>query len=295
MTEAPDMNRLNRSAGYASVGVAASLVALKALAFLETGSLSIAASLADSAMDLLISGAGLVAILYAQRPADEDHAFGHTSVEDLVSLGQALFVLGSAAAIAWAAVQRLLADTAPPLAAEGLGIAVMAASVVLTAALILWQRRVARRTGNRVVAADMMHYVGDLLPTMGAILALWLSARFDLAGADSIIALIAAALMMRGAAHIGVSAWHALMDRAAPPEIIEGIGAIAASWPGVHGYHDLKTRTAGSRVFVHIHIELDGDQSLREAHAIGASLRRAIIAAYPQADVIVHKDVRGEP
>jgi ferrous-iron efflux pump FieF len=59
----------------------------------------------------------------------------------------------------------------------------------------------------------------------------------------------------------------------------------------VRGYHDLKTRTAGSRVFVNIHIELDGDQSLRTAHGIGAGLRRAILNAYPQADVIVHKDV----
>ena len=81
------------------------------------------------------------------------------------------------------------------------------------------------------------------------------------------------------------------MDRRADPEVIAGIAAIAADWPGVHGFHDLKTRTAGRRIFVHLHIELDGDQPLREAHAIGASLRRAILAAYPQADVIIHKDV----
>ena len=59
----------------------------------------------------------------------------------------------------------------------------------------------------------------------------------------------------------------------------------------MRGYHDLKTRTAGSIVFVNIHIELDGDQPLRDAHAIGAGLRRKIIETYPQCDVIVHKDV----
>ena len=62
----------------------------------------------------------------------------------------------------------------------------------------------------------------------------------------------------------------------------------------MRGFHDLKTRRAGSRVFVNLHIELDGDQSLREAHAIGASLRRAILAAYPHADVIIHKDVHSD-
>ena len=77
--------------------------------------------------------------------------------------------------------------------------------------------------------------------------------------------------------------------------IVAGIAHIAGDWPGVRGFHDLKTRTAGSRIFVNIHIELDGDQSLRDAHAIGAALRRAILEAYPQADVIVHKDVAHGP
>jgi hypothetical protein len=72
-------------------------------------------------------------------------------------------------------------------------------------------------------------------------------------------------------------AWDALMDRAADPAIVSGIAAIARDWPGVRGFHDLKTRTAGSRIFVNLHIELDGDQSLRDAHDIGASLRREIL------------------
>ncbi len=109
------------------------------------------------------------------------------------------------------------------------------------------------------------------------------------------VALGAAAVMVIGALHIGKDAWDALMDRTADPGIVEGIGKIAAAWPGVRGYHDLKTRTAGSRVFVNLHIELDGDQSLRQAHDIGAALRRAILAAYPQTDVIIHKDVHGRP
>ena len=81
------------------------------------------------------------------------------------------------------------------------------------------------------------------------------------------------------------------MDRAADQAVVDGIAAITRDWPGVRGFHDLKTRTAGSRVFVNLHIELDGQQTLREAHDIGAGLRRAILAAYPQADVIIHKDV----
>lgn len=285
---------LNISAGVASVTVALILVALKLWALGMTSSLSVAASLADSALDLMMSLGGLMAIFYAARPADEDHAFGHTSVEDLAALAQSIFILVSGGAIAWSAVHRLMADTPTQIAAQGPGMAVMALSILLTLALVLWQRRVASRTGSRVVAADSLHYLSDLIPNIGAIAALWVSRQFGLGAVDNVVALATAAILVVGSLRIGKGAWDALMDRRADPALIEGIGRIAADWPGVRGYHDLKTRTAGSVVFVNIHIELDGDQSLRAAHGIGAGLRRKIIETYPQCDVIVHKDVAGE-
>ncbi len=170
----------------------------------------------------------------------------------------------------------------------------MALSVVLTLGLVWWQGRVARATGSRVVAADRLHYLGDLLPNIGAIVSLWASSAYGMGQIDSVVAIGAAVMLALGALRIGKGAFDALMDRRADPAIIAGIGKIAADWPGVHGYHDLKTRTAGSRIFVNIHIELDGSQTLREAHDIGAGLRRAILIAYPQTDVIIHKDVVGE-
>ena len=279
------------SAGVASVLVAGILVALKLWALAETGALSIAASLADSALDLIMSLGAAVAIVYAARPADEDHAFGHTSAEDLAALAQSAFILVSAGLIGWTAVARLSADTPPQLASEGRGLLVMVISIVLTLALVWWQGVVAKGTGSKVVAADRLHYLGDLLPSLGAILALWVSSSYGIGSVDAIVALLAAAVMAVGALRIGRDAWDALMDRAADPVILDGIAAIARDWPGVRGFHDLKTRRAGSRVFVNLHIELDGDQSLRDAHAIGASLRRAILTAYPQTDVIIHKDV----
>ena len=285
---------LNISAGVASVSVALILVALKLWALGMTSSLSVAASLADSALDLMMSLGGLMAILYAARPADEDHAFGHTSVEDLAALAQSVFILVSGGVIAWSAVRRLMSDAPTQLAAHGPGMAVMALSILLTLALVLWQRRVATRTGNRVVAADSLHYMSDLIPNIGAIAALWMSRQFGFGAVDNVVALATAAILVVGSLRIGKGAWDALMDRRADPALIEGIGRIAADWPGVRGYHDLKTRTAGSVVFVNIHIELDGDQSLRTAHGIGAGLRRKIIETYPQCDVIVHKDVAGE-
>ncbi len=287
----PTSIRLNLSASLGSVTVAALLVALKLWALGATSALSVAASLADSAMDLMVSLGAVAALIYAARPADEDHAFGHSSAEDLAALGQSFFILISAGIIGWAATIRLLNPGSVGLEQESRGMLAMAVSVTLTLGLVLWQGRVARKTGSKVIAADRLHYMGDLVPNVGAIVSLWASSRLGLAQIDSIVALGAAGMLAIGALRIGKGAWDALMDRAAEPELIAGVSDIARTWPGVHGFHDLKTRMAGSRVFVNIHIELDGEQSLREAHDIGAGLRRAILVAYPQADVIVHKDV----
>ena len=251
--------RLNISAGVASVIVAIVMVALKVWAFSATHSLSVAASLTDSALDFIVSLGALAAIYYAARPADDDHAFGHTSAEDLAALGQSVFILISGGVIAWAAIRRLLSDTPVSLMSEGRGMVVMAASIVLTMALILWQRYVARRTGSRVVTADSLHYLGDLLPAGGAIVSLWASAQFNLPHIDSVVALGAAALLVIGALRIGKGAWDALMDRSANPALIAKIEAIAAEHPGVHGFHDLRTSQSGSTIFVNLHVELDGN------------------------------------
>ena len=286
----PHSIRLNISAGLASVTVASVLVLLKLWAMSATGALSIAASLADSAMDLMISLGGFLAMIYAAKPADEDHAFGHSSAEDLAALGKAVFILVTGVAIIWASIARLLAPAPVVLQYEGLGILVMVIAILATAALVMWQRRVAARTGSKVVAADALHYMGDGVFNIGAILAL-LAARFGLQQIDSVVALGAATVLILGALRVGKGAIDALMDRRADPEITEGIAEMTRAWPGVRGYHDLKTRTAGSRVFVHLHIELDGEQTLTEAHAIGAALQHAILHRYPQTDVIIHKDV----
>jgi ferrous-iron efflux pump FieF len=280
--------RLNLSAGLASVGTALFLVGLKLWALVATGSLSVGASLADSLIDLMASSAGLAGILYAAKPPDEDHSFGHSSAEDLVGLGQALFVAVSAGLIGWTAVRRLAEPQ--PLASEGFGVATMAAAMAVTLALVLWQGRVARKTGSRIVAADRLHYVADLLPASGAMVALYAAGRWGVLWLDPVVALAACVVLLMGARQIGVAAWDALMDRAADRDVIETVERIVAAYPGVVAFHDLKTRTAGSRVFIQIHLELDGDQSLRAAHAIGAGVRHALLAAIPNADVIIHHD-----
>ena len=291
MTE--NATKMNLSAGVASACVAITLVALKLWALGETNALSVAASLADSAMDLMVSLGALAAIWYASRPADEDHTFGHTAAEDLAALGQSLFILLSAGIITWAAILRLISGEPAPILSHNKGIVVMGVSIALTLALVLWQRRVAAATGSAVVKADSLHYLGDLIPNSGAILSLWAANLFGMEVIDSVVAIGAAILLAVGAVRIFKTAWDGLMDRAAPDDMIMGIEDIARAHPGIQGFHELKTRRSGSVIFVNLHIELDGTLSLDEAHAIGASLRRRILHTYPRTDVMLHKDPVG--
>lgn len=289
-----DINaRLNLAAGIASVGVAIALIALKFWALAATGALSVAASLTDNALDLLMSVAALAAIAYAARPADEGHTFGHSSAEDLAALMQAAVVLVSAFAIGALALVRLAAPQPAPLAAEREGIVAMVAAMALTGALVLFQRHVVRRTGNRVVAADSLHYLSDLIPTAGVLVALAASAWWGVEQVDSVIALGAALWLARTGLGIGRGAWNALMDHAADPAVIATITTLTDSIPELRGWHDLRTRTSGSRLFISMHVELDGTMTLNEAHRIADSLETALMEALPGADVIIHTDPVG--
>ncbi|HUF56495.1 MAG TPA: cation diffusion facilitator family transporter [Thermohalobaculum sp.] len=288
MSTAAAGHRLNLSAAAASIAVAVCLVTLKLWALTTTGALSIGASLADSVIDLAIALANLAALRYAVLPPDEAHRFGHTAIEDIAALAQSVLVIGSGLLILWGVGLRLANPR--PLTDEGVGLAVMLVASALTTALVLWQRRVARRTGSRIVAADSMHYVADLLPNLAAIVALAASAAFGVSGLDSLLAALAALWLMRSGVRLGRASVDALMDREAPEETVARIRAAVGGVPGLRGTHDLKTRMSGTKLFVQFHAEVEGATPLADAHEVGEEARRRILAACPGAEVIIHKD-----
>jgi ferrous-iron efflux pump FieF len=199
MPSPSDHLKMNMSAGVASVTVALILVALKLWAYLQTQSLSVASSLTDSGLDFIVSLGAVGMMIYAARPPDEDHRFGHSSAEDLTALAQAFVILCAAFFIITAAIIRLTKPQIVTVTAEMNGIWAMVVSILLTGSLIFWQSLVARKTGSRVVAADRLHYLGDFLPNLGAILSLWLAKDFNLPQIDSIVAIGAAGDLRRWA------------------------------------------------------------------------------------------------
>ncbi|HSK38634.1 MAG TPA: cation diffusion facilitator family transporter, partial [Arenibaculum sp.] len=169
-------DRLRRLATYASVGVALTLIVAKLAAYVLTGSVSLLSSLIDSSTDLLASAVTLFGVRHAMRPPDRSHRFGHGKAEPLAALAQAAFVTGSAVFLSYEAVNRFVRPE--PIREGWIGIAVMVLAIVLTLALVAYQRHVVRRTGSVAIDADSLHYRGDLFINL-AVIAVLLLSRFS--------------------------------------------------------------------------------------------------------------------
>ncbi|NQD94187.1 cation diffusion facilitator family transporter [Pseudomonas sp. CrR25] len=276
-----------RQATAAALAVALSLALAKAIAWWLSGSVSLLAGLTDSLLDGAASLLNLLAVHYALRPADEDHRYGHGKAEALAGLGQALFIAASSVLVAAQGIKRLLEPQ--PLAAEGLGIAVMLLSLALTVALLLFQRHVVRLTGSTAIHADSLHYRSDLLLNGSILLALALAST-GVAHVDALFAIGIAGYILWSAISIVREAVSVLMDQELAPPISERMHELACGVPGVLGAHDLRTRISGSHWFVQLHLELPGEISLVQAHGLCVRVETAIRAEFPRAEVLVHAD-----
>ena len=274
-------------ATYASVATAILLVGLKTWAWLASGSVSLLASLVDSLTDSLASIVNLFAVRLALRPADDNHPFGHGKAESLSALAQSAFIGGSAVFLLLNAVERLLHPQ--PLQQTTLGIAVMLVSLLLTLALVLFQRWVLRRAQSQAVSADSLHYVTDFASNIVVLVALVLAA-WGWRRADAVLALLLGGWIFWSAAKIAIEAVNTLMDKALPPADVARIEAAALAVPGVLGIHDLRTRLSGARHFVQMHIDLDARLNIVEAHDIAVAVAAQIRALFEEAEVIVHQD-----
>ena len=286
-----DPKRLNDLAAIASIAVAAVLVVAKLAIWIATGSVAILGSLVDSGMDALASVVTLVSIRQAAQPPDRAHRYGHGKAEAIGAFVQAGFVLGSAFFLANEAVRRLLSPQA--LEQSALGIAVLLLASLVTAALLGFQRYVVRRTGSIAIRADSLHYRSDLLMNLAVIAILVLTEVIGSMLVDPLFGLALVLVLLFSAFTVARRALDMLMDRELPSDQRASIRTLALEHPKAHGVHDLRTRRAGSDVFVELHLELDGQLSLEQAHAIAHEVEQRIRAAFPAADIIVHQEPAG--
>ncbi len=277
-----------RAATHASVTVAVTLMLSKLAAWLITDSVSLLSTLLDSLLDAVASAINLLAVHHALQPADEEHRFGHGKAEPLAGLAQAAFISGSAVFLVVQAGQRLFQPRA--VLNPEVGYVVLAVSIVLTLALLIFQKYVVRQTGSVAIGADSLHYQTDILVNASIVVSLVLSTRFGWTAADPLFALAIAAYILWGAVGIGLKAYNLLMDRELPEADRRRIREITVAVPGVLGVHDVRTRSSGPQVFIQLHLELKDDMALDVAHNITLAVEQALLEAYPRAEVLVHPD-----
>lgn len=278
---------LVRAAGRASVAAAVAIVLLKLAIWWQSGSASVLASLVDSGMDLISSAINLFALSYAARPADNEHRYGHGKAEALAAFMQALALMGSAVIVIWHAGAGLLGGdvqvSVTPAALIG-----MVVVMVITAALVLFQRYVVARTGSQLVAADSLHYRSDFLINGSVIAALLLSAHVR--WLDPLFALLIAAYIASTAARILRRAVNELLDRELPAPLDSEVLAIARQHPLVRDAHGLRTRQAGGRYFAQFDLDFPAHTTLEAAHDAATSVRVQLQQRFPTMDVQIHFD-----
>lgn len=284
-------DRLVRLTALLAICVAVIMVAMKGFAWFVTGSVALLGAFLDAIMDLSLSVMNFFVIRHAQTPADREHRFGHGKAEALAALAQASFLSLLAAYLIY---ESALALSDPePIDESLVGIGIILVSIVLTLGLVFVQKRVAKATQSVAIEADSAHYEADLYMNLAIIVTLVLSGQFGLPHLDPLLGLVVAGLMANSARQVFISAGNQLMDRELDETQRAEIKHIILSHPLVRGLHDLRTRRAGTNIFIQCHIELDGDISLNQAHRISDSVEAQVMAAFPTAEVMIHQDPEG--
>ncbi|WP_067709348.1 CDF family cation-efflux transporter FieF [Erwinia sp. ErVv1] len=279
--------RLVNSAALAATSLASILLLVKIFAWWYTGSVSLLAALVDSLVDIAASLTNLFVVRYSLQPADAEHTFGHGKAESLAALAQSMFISGSALFLFLTGLQHIASpnDMRAPL----VGIVVTLVALVSTLVLVTFQRWVVRRTRSLAIRADMLHYQSDVVMNGAILLALGLS-WYGFKRADALFALGIGVWILYSALRMGYEAVQALLDRALPDEDRQAIVDIASRWPGVSGAHDIRTRQSGPTRFIQLHLEMDDNLPLYEAHRVADQVEQALLKKFPGSDVIIHQD-----
>ncbi|MBU3894926.1 CDF family cation-efflux transporter FieF [Serratia rubidaea] len=279
--------RLVKSAAVAATVMASTLLLIKIVAWYITGSVSLLAALVDSLVDIAASLTNLLVVRYALQPADEEHTFGHGKAESLAALAQSMFVSGSALFLFLTGFQHLYAPET--LRAPAVGIVVTIIALLSTLLLVTYQRWVVRKTRSQAVRADMLHYQSDVMMNGAILIAVGLS-WYGFQRADALFALGIGVYILYSALRMGYEAVQSLLDRALPDDERRAIIEVVSAWPGIKGAHDLRTRQSGPTRFIQLHLEMEDNLPLMQAHILAEQVEKALLHRFPGADVIIHQD-----
>ncbi len=281
---------------YAAISIAAALVTigLKAGAYLLTGSVGLLSDALESVVNLAAGIMALAALTVAARPADDEHAYGHTKAEYFASGFEGALILVAAISIAVAAVERLIHPAPLQDVRMGLGIAVAASIVNLGVARVLFHA--GRRYRSITLEADAHHLMTDVWTSVGVVIGVGAAALTRWERLDPIVALAVAGNIVRIGIDLLRRSALGLLDTAVPETARRDIIAILQRHAdGQVQYHALRTRRAGARQFVSFHILVPGHWSVQRGHDLLERIEEDIRAAIPDTTVFTHLEPLEDP
>jgi cation diffusion facilitator family transporter len=265
------------------------LIALKVVAGIVTGSVAIITEAIHSSVDLAASFIAYFSVRQAETPADAEHRYGHEKFENIAAAAEGVLILIGSGVIVYAAVRSLIEG--PQLERLGLGIGVVAFATVANLVISTWLYAQARASQSQALEADAAHLRTDAFTSLGVLVGLVLAQITGATWLDPAIALaIAVAIVITGLRLVARS-WGVLVDEALPPEEQAVIRAAIEAFAdrGIVGYHQLRTRRAGARRYVDLHVQFRSGTSLEDAHGTAHALQAEIDSRLPGGtDVLIH-------
>lgn len=289
------MNRtsLTRFA-WLSIGAAIVTIALKSGAYLITGSVGLLSDAVESLVNLVGGIMALAMLKVAERPADEDHAYGHSKAEYFSSGLEGGLILVAALSIGVAAVLRFI--TPKPLEAVGAGMIVSAVAAVVNLVVALVLLRAGRKHNSITLEASAHHLLTDVWTSAGVLLGVGLVVMTRWNWLDPLVALLVAANIVWTGVRIVRRSVLGLMDAALSAEDLAAIRKILHDYEqtGVQ-FHALRTRQSGARKFVSVHVLVPGDCTVHHGHELVERIEADIRQALPASTIFTHLESLDDP
>jgi cation diffusion facilitator family transporter len=275
-----------------SVLAATTLIGLKLGTGIATGSLALLSEAAHSGTDLVAALLTYFAVGVAERPADRGHQYGHGKAEHLAALAEGAILVVASVVIVWRAIGRLAGSTHPHVHAAWYALAVLGVVIAVDAARASASLRAARRYTSAALSSYALHFASDLAGSVSVLVALVL-VRAGYRDADAIAALFVAVLVLTAALPLMRRNVDVLMDRVPTDAAAAARKAIAGVRPAVE-LRRLRMRQAAGRHFADVVIGVSFDAAVGQGHAAADAVERAVQAALPEADVVVHVEPLGD-
>lgn len=279
---------------WLSIAAAVATIALKSVAYLLTGSVGLLSDALESLVNLVGAVVALSMLTIAARPADEEHAYGHSKAEYFSSGVEGTMILVAAVTIAIAAVPRLLAPR--PIAQAGVGLAVSAAASVINLAVALVLLRVGKRRRSITLEANGRHLLTDVWTSVGVIVGVGAVVATGYLRLDPLVALLVAANIVWTGARIIRRSVLGLMDTSLPADELAAVReALDCHLKDGAAYHALRTRQSGVRRFVSFHVLVPGTWSVHRGHRLLEDIEARIREAVPDVTVFTHLESLDDP